>query len=88
MEIRRHSRTEDTEVTEGFGERHSLTTVPGRSRHEDKERGKDRLHGGVRGVLAFLATLCRVCLAKACYEMSRRDGAIVAWHEVPGIAPP
>src|SRR5271166_6869258 len=22
-------------------------------------------------------------LAKACCEMSRRDGAIVAWHEVP-----
>jgi hypothetical protein len=21
-------------------------------------------------------------------EMSRRDGAIVAWHEVPGTAPP
>src|SRR6202043_648514 len=27
-------------------------------------------------------------LAKACREMSRRDGAIVAWHEVPGTAPP
>jgi hypothetical protein len=27
-------------------------------------------------------------LAKACCEMSRRDGAIVAWHEVPGTAPP
>jgi hypothetical protein len=26
--------------------------------------------------------------AKACCEMSRRDGAIVAWHEVPGTAPP
>src|SRR5580704_7048888 len=26
-------------------------------------------------------------LAKACCEMSRRDGAIVAWHEVPGTAP-
>jgi hypothetical protein len=23
-------------------------------------------------------------LVKACCEMSRRDGAIVAWHEVPG----
>jgi hypothetical protein len=23
-------------------------------------------------------------IAKACCEMSRRDGAIVAWHEVPG----
>ena len=23
-------------------------------------------------------------LTKACCEMSRRDGAIVAWHEVPG----
>src|SRR5208283_934563 len=27
-------------------------------------------------------------LARACCEMSRRDGAIVAWHEVPGTAPP
>src|SRR6478672_2655782 len=27
-------------------------------------------------------------LAKACCQMSRRDGAIVAWHEVPGTAPP
>ena len=27
-------------------------------------------------------------LAKACCEMSRRDGAIVAWHEVLGTAPP
>ena len=27
-------------------------------------------------------------LVKACCEMSRRDGAIVAWHEVPGAAPP
>ena len=27
-------------------------------------------------------------LIKACCEMSRRDGAIVAWHEVPGTAPP
>src|SRR5271169_3201484 len=27
-------------------------------------------------------------LAKACCEMSRRDGAIVAWHEVPGTVPP
>ena len=27
-------------------------------------------------------------LAKACCEMSRRDGAIVAWHEVPGTASP
>src|ERR1700675_2869584 len=26
--------------------------------------------------------------AKACGEMSRRDGAIVAWHEVPGINHP
>jgi two-component system sensor kinase FixL len=26
-------------------------------------------------------------LAKACGEISRRDGAIVAWHEVPGTAP-
>jgi hypothetical protein len=31
----------------------------------------------------------RFCVfAKACCEMSRRDGAIVAWHEVPGTAPP
>src|SRR5208337_1340919 len=27
-------------------------------------------------------------LARACCEMSRRDAAIVAWHEVPGTAPP
>jgi hypothetical protein len=27
-------------------------------------------------------------LAKACCEMSRRDGAIVAWHEMPGKDPP
>src|ERR1700738_1901989 len=27
-------------------------------------------------------------LARCCCEMSRRDGAIVAWHEVPGPAPP
>jgi hypothetical protein len=27
-------------------------------------------------------------LAKACREMSRRDGAIVVWHEVPGPVPP
>jgi hypothetical protein len=27
-------------------------------------------------------------LTKAHCEMSRRDGAIVAWHEVPGTAPP
>ena len=27
-------------------------------------------------------------LARACCEMSRRDSAIVAWHEVPGTAPP
>jgi hypothetical protein len=27
-------------------------------------------------------------LAKACCELSRRDGAIVAWHEMPGKTPP
>ena len=27
-------------------------------------------------------------IAKACWAMSRRDGAIVAWHEVPGTASP
>ena len=27
-------------------------------------------------------------LAKARFEMSRRDGVIVAWHEVPGTTPP
>jgi hypothetical protein len=26
-------------------------------------------------------------LTKACCEMSRRDDAIVAWHEVPGTTP-
>jgi hypothetical protein len=30
----------------------------------------------------------RDTLNRACCEMSRRDGAIVAWHEVPGSAPP
>ena len=30
----------------------------------------------------------RLQLARACCELSRRDGAIVAWHEVPGTAPP
>jgi hypothetical protein len=30
----------------------------------------------------------KLYLAKACCEMPRRDGAIVAWHEVPGPAPP
>jgi hypothetical protein len=27
-------------------------------------------------------------LTKTCRKMSRRDGAIIAWHEVPGTAPP
>jgi hypothetical protein len=27
-------------------------------------------------------------LAGACGEQSQRDGAIVAWHDVPGTAPP
>ena len=35
-----------------------------------------------------LQTFSQQHLAKACCEMSRRDGAIVAWHEVPGTAPP
>ena len=35
-----------------------------------------------------LADISQQHLAKAHYEMSRRDGAIVAWHGVPGIAPP
>ncbi len=26
------------------------------------------------------------CLVKACCERSRRDHAVVAWHEVPGKA--
>jgi hypothetical protein len=29
----------------------------------------------------------RTGIEKACSKMSRRDGAIVAWHEVPGQAP-
>jgi hypothetical protein len=35
-----------------------------------------------------LADISLQHLAKACCEMSRRDGAIVARHEVPGKAPP
>jgi hypothetical protein len=35
-----------------------------------------------------LADISQQHLARACCEMSRRDGAIVAWHEVPGKAPP
>jgi hypothetical protein len=35
-----------------------------------------------------LADISQQHLAKACCEKSRRDGAIVAWHEVPGKAPP
>jgi hypothetical protein len=35
-----------------------------------------------------LADISQQRLAKACCEMSRRDGAIVAWHEVPGKASP
>jgi hypothetical protein len=31
---------------------------------------------------------CQLSVAKAYCEMSRRDDAIVAWHEVPGRAPP
>ena len=31
-----------------------------------------------------MADISRQHLAKACCELSRRDGAIVAWHEVPG----
>jgi len=31
---------------------------------------------------------CALPLANACCEKSRRDGAIVAWHEVPGTSPP
>jgi Transposase IS200 like len=43
-----------------------------------------------RSILLF-ARAIRIAsfeLAKACCEMSRRDVAIVAWHEVPGTAPP
>ena len=31
-----------------------------------------------------LADISQQHLARACCEMSRRDGTIVAWHEVPG----
>ena len=34
-----------------------------------------------------LADISQQHPARACCEMSRRDGAIVAWHEVPGTAP-
>jgi hypothetical protein len=35
-----------------------------------------------------LADISQQHLARACCEMSQRDGAIVAWHEVPGKTPP
>ena len=44
----------------------------------------DRLIDLKSGKLEILSRI----LAEACGEMSRRDGAIVAWHEVPGTAPP
>jgi hypothetical protein len=48
--------------------------------HEDNAAGKSILRSWNR---------CDTCpLAKACCEMSRRDGAIVAWHEVPGTGAP
>ena len=34
------------------------------------------------------ADISQYHLAIAWCEMSRRDGAIVAWHEVPGTTPP
>jgi hypothetical protein len=36
-------------------------------------------------LIAFFIQLSRN-LAKACCEMSRRIGAIIGWHEVPGTA--
>jgi len=45
--------------------------------------GYDRLSHGTRW-----QTFRKQHRAKACCEKSRRDGAIVAWHEVPGKAPP
>ena len=49
------------------------------------------LRARLRSVLSLrdaLADISQRHLAKACCELSRRDGAIVAWHEVPGTAPP
>jgi hypothetical protein len=49
------------------------------------------LRAWLRSVLSLrdaLADISQQHLARACCEMSRRDGAIVAWHEVPGKAPP
>src|ERR1700737_2299519 len=49
------------------------------------------LRAGLRSVLSLrdaLADISPQHLAKAYCEMSRRDGAIVAWHEVPGTARP
>src|SRR5580700_10717786 len=49
------------------------------------------LRARLRSVLSLrdaLADISQQHLAKACCEMSRRDGAIEAWHEVPGTAPP
>src|SRR5271165_7400737 len=47
----------------------------------------DRKNGSSYNSFAF-STLCRQFLERACCEMSRRDGAIVAWHEVPGTGAP
>jgi hypothetical protein len=43
------------------------------------EEGAEELSPGLNGA--------RLRLVKACREKSRRDVAIVAWHEVPGVAP-
>jgi hypothetical protein len=42
----------------------------------------------LRGKISLKFQVLFFSLAKACGEMSRRDDAIVAWHEVPGKAPP
>ena len=49
------------------------------------------LRARLRSVLSLrdaLADISQQHLAKACCELSRRDGAIVAWHEVPGSTTP
>ena len=61
------------------------------------ERHWRRLHDPVRWKYAIIGNyrlngvtppLHGMELVKARCRMSRRDGAIVAWHEVPGTAPP
>ena len=44
--------------------------------------------GSVSSLRDALADISQQHLAKTCSELSWSDGAIVAWHEVPGKTPP